>query len=652
MNRLLASLSLVFAVAACGDDGGSSTAADAAVDAFVGEATALFQVPGDDPPPDGFYALPYPNNIRLDEVTKVIDVSDHIRPSVLLEEYIEAAATKTGGFSVVAPGFFRFDNPIDVASLPQTPEDSLLESASVYLVNVDAASAHYGKRTPLRFRFETFPGEAIGRNWLAALPFPGFVLRDGTTYALVMTSRVLATDRTAVKRSADFTTIISAAAPSETALARAQTLYAPLWSWLDEAGGDERSDVVSAAVFTTQSSTGFLGKIRQVVYTTDVPKAREITFVRETEDYIQYDGIYDAPHFQRGLPPFAVGPDGEIRTDPKTGMPLIERSEELRFSFSIPTGPMPKKGWPLVLFQHGTYGNYHSYRNGGSARRLAKEGLAVIAIDQVAHGTRTPGGASDVEFFNFGNPLAARDNSLQGSADGFQQLRMAINFDYTERHPGGRTIRFDADRIYFFGHSQGSVTGPAFVAHEPMIKGAVFSGAGALLYQALLHKHEPQDIAGLVGAFIRDFPLDEFNPLLGMVQSYLDRTDTAAYARLIAQEPLEGNQPKHVYLSGGLVDRQTPGVTTDAFAVALGSHHVEPVLQEVHGLALLGHEPLTAPVTGNQSGVTNVHVQYNEKAGSDGHYVVFEVEAAQIQSAKFLGTLAATGTATLVTATD
>jgi len=639
-------------LAACSGGAGSSDsgASDGAPDAYVGEATALFEVPRSEPPPDGFYALPYPNNIRVDDTTGLIDLSDHLRPTPILEEYIDAVAANVHGFSLSAPGFFRFDNPIDPTSLPDTPEASLTDTASVYLVNVDSESPDYGKRVPLRYRFEPVNGEAIGRNWLSVLPYPGFVLRNATTYALVLTNRVRATDGTAVERDADFDAIMATTMPAEAALARAQTIYAPLLTWLDQDGDDSRDDVVAAAVFTTQNAVALMGKIREVIWSMSPPKARSIQWLRAENGYDMYDGAYTAPNFQLGDTPYSLAPSGSIVTDENTGLPVVQRMEDLRLSFSIPGGQMPASGWPVVIYQHGTGGSYHTYRNNGTARRLAAEGLAVISTDQVLHGPRNPGGVPDVHFFNFGNPSAARYNTLQGALDNFSMLRLVLGFNYTERHPGGRTIRFDPDRIYFFGHSQGGLTGPPFLATEPLVKGAILSGAGALLYLSLLNKTEPIDIAGIVGAFIRDYPLDEFNPLLAMLQNYLDVSDPGCYARAITTEPLPGITRKNIFHTEGLIDHYTPVPAIEAFAVALGSDIVQPVLQEIPGQTLAGHTPLTAPVTDNQDGVTNVLLQY-QATTSDGHFVVFDVEAAQIQSAKFLGTLAQSGKATVVVPT-
>jgi len=237
LPRLFAMVCLLGAAAATGCEAAPAddvAVADAGPDAFVGAASALFEVPGAEPPPSGFYALPYPNDIRIDGATGLIDLSDHVRPNEILGEYIDVIASRQRGFSISAAIFFRFDAPIDPASLPQTVEASLEADASVYLVNVDPDSPLVGERVPVRFRFEHYEGEAIGRDWLSVLPYPGFPLDETTTYAVVVTSRVLATDGSALQAAPDFATIAASDVPAGASLARAQQLYAPLWDWLDE----------------------------------------------------------------------------------------------------------------------------------------------------------------------------------------------------------------------------------------------------------------------------------------------------------------------------------------------------------------------------------------------------------------------------------
>ena len=70
--------------------------------------------------------------------------------------------------------------------------------------------------------------------------------------------------------------------------------------------------------------------------------------------------------------------------------------------------------------------------------------------------------------------------------------------------------------------------------------------------------------------------------------------------------------------------------------------------REVPGLVLRGRATLPAPITGNVDGTTAVLAQYAQRADSDGHFVAFNIPAAQTHTARFLGTLVRTGQATVV----
>jgi hypothetical protein len=109
------------------------------------------------------------------------------------------------------------------------------------------------------------------------------------------------------------------------------------------------------------------------------------------------------------------------------------------------------------------------------------------------------------------------------------------------------------------------------------------------------------------------------------------------------------NAPRNIFQSEGFVDTFAPNPGIEAFATAVGGDLVQtPDEKAVDGLTLRGRTVKTPPVMDNDGGVTAVLAQYHQATGSDGHFVVFEVPSAEQQSADFLGTLAATGTATVV----
>ena len=605
------------------------------------QGTALFEVPRAGTPVSDFYALPFPNDIRRDDAGHPM-LADYPRPVGLVGLYVDACQT-LDGFGTNAAIFTRFSTSIAGANLPADPEASRADDASVYLVDVDPASPARGQKHPIRLRFQDYAGWTIGANWLAAMPFPGFPLRERTTYALVVTDRIN-TGALAIGPAPDLEAILGAAVPADPDLARARARYQPLLAWLDEPGGDERVDVVSAAVFTTQSVTGIMAGLRTVARALPAPVAREVARTESGDPYAWYTGVYDGPSFQTGTVPY-LGPDdgGDIVLG-DDGLPLVQRMEPIRFATTVPLGPTPAGGWPVVIYAHGTGGDYQSFVSDGTAARLAAQGLAVVSIDQVLHGPRNPAGDPEVNFFNFQNPASARNNAIQGAADDFTVVRLIEGFRHVD---GDRTIRFDPDRIYFFGHSQGGLTGPPFVAYEPRVQGSVLSGAGGILVYALLNKTEPVDIASLVAAVVIDNPLDEFNPVLSLLQTWIERADAVNYGPLLVREPPDGLTARPVFQTMGFVDHYTPLPTIEALAVAIGGDHVQPAIEPIEGLALRGRGPVSAPVTGNLDGTTAVLVQY-QATRSDGHFVVFDVPAAQVQSARFLGTLATSGAATVV----
>lgn len=583
--------------------------------------TALFAQNGSD-----FYELPYPNDIRR-HTDGSLDLSKFPTNSILVDEY-RVDAEKLDGFGLNSAIFQRFSDALDEATLPD-PAASMLPGASVYLVDVMT-----GERVPIIAHFRADRTNTIGPNRLAVRPFPGFGLDEGTTYALVITNRVHDVAGAPVEATSEFRTTLASA-----------EWYAPLRDYLDQPGDDEREDVVSAAVFTTQHATDVGLAIRKGVFGTTAPvvetKARGIT----SPQYSVWTGTYTAPNFQTGDVPYSSS-GGEIQVG-SDGVAIVQRMEPMRFALMLPPGPVPANGFPICIYAHGTGGDYESFIADGTGLRLAQQGIATISTDQVLHGPRNPGGDPEVAFFNFSNPYAGRDNALQGAADAWSQMRLALDMSFDDGT--GRTVKLDPANLFFFGHSQGGLTGPAFIAFEPSLKGAVLSGTGGILYLSLLYKTAPVSFPELISSITRDNPTDEDNPTLALAQMWIERADGANYAKLMVRHPPAGNGPKNIFQTEGYTDTYAPNPSIEAFATAVGGDIVQTAnAMPIQGLTLRGRAVVAPPVTNNLDGVTAVLAQYNQQPGSDGHFVVFDIPAAQTQSSQFLGTLARTGTATVV----
>ncbi len=612
---------LTFAVIACGDDGHRTT--------------ALFSVNAADR--DDFYALPFPNDLWRG-ADKHIDLSQFPTKSLLVGQYRDAAAAALDGFGLNQTIFVRFSDAIDPATLPSV-DGSRQAGASVYLVNVDTASPRLGEKLPVITTFRPDAGQTIGANSLAIRPYPGFPLDEGTTYAAVITDAVRSLDGGPIQAAPDFVALRDGGNATPEALQR----YAPLRAYL----GANASNVICATVFTTQTFTHYVKGLRTAVANAPAPTATDVVKTSTATGFAIFEGKYQAPNFQTGTPPYRSS-GGEIVLD-ASGAAIAQRAEAMRFALTIPDGPVPPSGFPFAIYHHGTGGDYRSGIDDGTASRLAAVGIAMISTDQVLHGPRSPSNTPDIDFYNFANPQAARDNAMQGYADAFSMLRLINNMTVAD---APRTITFDSARAMFFGHSQGGQTGPGFVAFEPSLKGAVLSGTGGVLYVSLLLKTKPLDIPGLVATAVRDEPLDNNNPSLALVQMYMERADPVNYAPLMVRAT---TAPRSIFVTEGYGDSYTPNLATEAFATALGTDLVQnSQAQPIEGLTLRNRATRAAPFAGysaagiNQPTITSVLAQYKPTGTSDGHFVVFNVPDARKQSAQFLGTLAATGTATVV----
>jgi len=608
---------------------------------------------------DDFYTLPYPNALHFGS-DGTLDLSRYPQPDpgTILAQYLDAFATLKGA-GTNSGIYFRFDRAIDPATLPADANASVDAAATAFIVDVTPGSPTYGMKRPVRARFVESAYDFIGPNWLALLPFPGVPLREKTTYAAILTDGIHAKGGGVVHRAGDLDAVLTGSRTDDR-IAAAKSAYAPLTDWLATQPG-LAAHVVDATVFTTGDFTSIMFALRQAVLDqAPSPSLAGLKYDGEDQPGVDdvYEGTYQGPNFQTGTAPYLSGTGGAIAFD-ASGKPKLDHLETLRVAMTVPKGaPMPAAGWPVVIYAHGTGGDYKSFLSDGSGRdaALIRDGsgnvitrIAMISIDQVVHGARVPPGTNyDLAFFNLKNLPAFRDNVKQGALDDFQLLRLVKNIHVATAPSTNAPIQFDPKHIYFKGHSQGGLTGPLFVAAEPEVQASIFSGAGGVIIYALLNKTQPVNIPAVVGALFHD-PVDEFHPVLNLAQSYAESSDPENYARYYFREPPSGFAAKPIYQSLGIVDHYTPIPVIKALALAMGVQPVTPRLEPIDGLDLAGLTFGDPPVASNVAGgtATGVLLEYTAAPGSDGHFVAFDIPAAIQQSNRFLGTHVVSGTATL-----
>jgi Bacterial virulence factor lipase N-terminal len=352
-------------------------------------------------------------------------------------------------------------------------------------------------------------------------------------YALIVTDAVRDSHGRRVKATQRFKTLDGVPGWYANRLEKAFEVAADL-------GIAKRHEIVSASVFSTQSVTPVMerlrdrikkgvpapadfrvgpGKRRSVFRAGNVAAVVWKQHVAAGPDRFEFADINLAPldvvpgsvgtiaYGRYVSPQYLVLPDVYIPpVGTRTGIPRVQNRSELPFTLYLPSGPQPEDGWPIALIgpgatqgQNGTTTNF--------AATLAAHGIATIGINTVGQGygprsnliVELPNGKSvtvpnpgrgldqDGDGFIFEGYEAAppRDWTIR-----FSHAHLQTVIDYMQLVrviEVGMDVNGDADpdidpsRIYFVGASTGSMIGTIFLALEPSVRvGALVVAPGML----------------------------------------------------------------------------------------------------------------------------------------------------------------------------
>lgn len=585
-----------------------------------------------------FFAHPWPSDLRREPDGRLRLASfPNPRASTALEDYKRIISEETRGFGTNSALYASFGAALDIESFPASAAMAAAEDATVQLIDIDAGSPERGRRFPLDLRFSEAATLFLPANHLIAHPPFGFPLRPNSTYALVLSTGLRRADGSALESPRDVHNALR-----EACLARAPSglaeVFAPLRAHLSDVGRSV-AEIAGAAVFTTQDAVGSAREVAAFARELPIPDLR-VTFNGRLGDAVTViQGELELPGLQEGTVPFSR-PDqgGRLARDEAGGLRVV-RQETTRVTFTWLRRAAPTSGWPVVIYAHGTGGDFEDVLNPSVGAALAAQGLAAVGYDLQLHGPRAPAGTDPaLTFFNIANILAARDNFLQGLSDLVVLTRFVQN-----RHVRAtpiETVRLDHTRTGFLGHSQGGLIGTLYAAMEPNLKSAVFSGTAGVLAITLVERKDIvnfrallETLAGIDG----EETLDEVHPLISLFQTFIEPADPINYARLLPVEPPEGRLRDALFIEG-LLDDASPARGHEALASAARAPVVEPVARIPAASEILGIAPVRAPVEHNlvlgESRATTGLLQYPE----GDHFPLFDYEDAKRRSARFLRT--------------
>jgi len=326
--------------------------------------------------------------------------------------------------------------------------------------------------------------------------------------------------------------------------------------------GLDTRDVAGMSVFTTQSLTAVLEKIRDQIKASSPAQADFLlapggirtvfdfttiaTIVQNrqlsadpgaplspvTDQITRLDlyqpgavktlafGRYSSPQYrnaERVIP--AIGT--------RTGIPEVQEVEDIYFNLFIPSGTPPPNGWPVALFGHGG-GNTKDDMSYQNAASLAAHGVATIAINDARRGfgarstlkvtlkngssrTFSAGGLSsdtngDGAIENGEGAEAASPRDILGNRDALRQtiadyMQLVRVIQAGMDYDGDGQWDIDPNRIYYEGFSFGAAFGFIFLSIEPDVRVGMLSAAGGLNGRPDLGRMRPAERPN-TGAFL------------------------------------------------------------------------------------------------------------------------------------------------------
>jgi hypothetical protein len=635
--------------------------ADCVVD--DGPFRAYFEVPETDALAD-FYRHPYPSDARLKNGHPVL--SGHPTPGNgvldfdLVQRYLDAISASQDRFSPNSAVFLRFSKTPNFDSLNANGD-----SKPVQLIDIDPASPNYGRAQAFGWNGSSGRNRYICPNNLVVRPSVGRPLAPNTTYAVLLSNVIKDDAGTAIARDADFEAMLGSTRPTG-AKGEAWDAYAALRTYFADAAATPVAEatISFAAVFTTGNP---IEKMRVLVDDAkgEMPVASELTqcdtgVVSPCDDGLTDNAhvrgcfaastVFDEIQGKMSLPIYQAGTAPYLETG-GAATPGAKRSEDVCFAMTVPADTAPAEGWPVLLVAHGTGGNYRGHVDQVSElfTTIDVDGTPVkfvtIGWDQVQHFNRR--GDSEAHpnglVYNYANPDAALGNFLQGGAEIASIVSWIASDPITAAlSPTGVAVPLDPNQIWFLGHSQGGTTGPLALPFESRVRGAILSGAGASLVNALVGKTSPVNSLGALKIVLQDPSVGVNHPVIQLLQGYFDPVDPVNFARRMTAAPIDGvTTSKHIFQTHGVTDTFTPPSALDTLAIALLATYIEPMIDPISGVPT-SPGPVSGNVTVAQVPFTVVGRQY-QPDGYDGHFVLFRDAGARQDAAEFLGSGVVTG---------
>ncbi len=574
-----------------------------------------------DPSDNYFFAMPYPDSARIDESGR-LDMHNfpYLDENKLLRKYINIIEEEAS-FSTYAPIYLTFTEKIDTSTLPESELISVSDISSMFLLDIVDKT-----RIPIRWHYQETASTYMPEGVLAVAPARGFVLKPDRLHALILTNKIEDVYGNHLVKD-DMIYELSNNMDPENLNKGALKDYQKAWDVVSSLFDPD--DISHIVVFRTYNVTK---DAEAMFYTADETFMPEIVsepaLSTELSNMYVLEGRFKIPIFQRGTPPY-YDSGGDVQFDGE-GNAIIDHDEDIRFALTIPKNIEDNQDVPLLIYAHGTGGDYMTYIRAKVATNLSDVGIAASGIDQPLHGERNPTGSEMTEelFFNYHNPIAAKYNVLQSAVESMILMKTLSGKKIAVK---GKEYTLSDHDLFFFGHSQGSITGSIFIAMSSRIRASLLSGCGGGLGESLIYKTKPTPIKDLLKALMyipQDEELGWYDPLLMVIQTVSDPADPINFGDLFLHKG-DYDIGNNLLMTEGLQDGYVPPFTTEALSFVAHIPFVEPVSSIPETASIAGIKTVDPPVTGNVELDNGIKVTAGLLQFPDyGHFAVFDSQRA------------------------
>jgi hypothetical protein len=697
-RRAAVSLALVF-ITGCSSS--SSPVTKPPAKTLPTGVTVLFDAKADFASTAHFFDFPWPSDLRLSSsgTPDLRGIANPLKGAVL--EGLRTIAEERKGYPMVPVAWFRFT--ADVATRVVTDTIPASPSSPILLVDVQKGSSTLGKLVPT-IAETIVEGAYVPSSVLGVSVLPGYVLEPSHQYAFVV---LLSANDSKGKPLGVAPALAAALAGGSDPVAK---LYAVVPPALKKAGVDA-SKVAAATVFTTGDVVTDLFDLSSKVFSKYAPLsianvAVDPQVLDTNTRFCELQAQITYPQFQVGAPPYDTG--GLFVLD-STGMPNKQGDLTVPLTITLPKSAMPKGGFPLIAYFHGTGGvstaiadrgpwrpetttaNCPTYPeasgtyvvqpldtwNGvtgcntageGPGWVMAARGVAMAASALPANPQRWPAGAmsSLPEWININNVAATRDIFRQGVLEErmfFDALRRltippsVVSACSGMSLPAGETAyHFLDDPLLAQGQSMGAMYANILSAIEPRIKAVVPTGSGGYWSWFILQTQTIPNIKGDLALLLGihgDY--SHLHPTMHIAELALEPIDPIVYMPRLAKNPLPAHPVRPVYEPHGMGDSYFPTAVQDACAMAYGNKEAGQAIWStmqtglsLEGLGGIVSYPVTKDVM-SKAGMpyTGVVVEYKGDGVYDPHAIYSQLDSVKYQYGCFFQTFLENGTSTV-----